>query len=65
MSVYSIIELVGTSPTSWEDAARSALVTASKTLEDLRVAEVIKQDVIPLRFQDGTNPRPVGQLPGR
>jgi flavin-binding protein dodecin len=45
MSVYSIIELVGTSPTSWEDAARSALVTASKTLEDLRVAEVIKQDV--------------------
>ena len=45
MSVYSIIELVGTSPTSWEDAARSALVTASKTLEDLRVADVIKQDV--------------------
>jgi flavin-binding protein dodecin len=45
MSVYSIIEIVGTSATSWEDAARSALVTASKTLEDLRIAEVLKQDV--------------------
>lgn len=45
MSVYSIIEIVGTSPTSWEDAARNALVTASKTLEDLRIAEVVKQDV--------------------
>jgi len=45
MSVYSIIELVGSSPTSWEDATRHALATASKTLEDLRVAEVVKQDV--------------------
>ena len=45
MSVYSIIEIVGTSPTSWEDAARSALITASKTLDDLRIAEVVKQDV--------------------
>jgi dodecin len=45
MSVYSIIEIVGTSPTSWEDAARNALGTASKTLEDLRIAEVVKQDV--------------------
>jgi dodecin len=45
MSVYSIIELVGSSPTSWEDAARQALATASKTLEDLRIAEVVKQDV--------------------
>ena len=45
MSVYSIIELVGSSPTSWEDATRHALATAAKTLEDLRVAEVIKQDV--------------------
>jgi len=45
MSVYSIIEIVGTSPTSWEDAARNALLTASKTLEDLRIAEVVKQDV--------------------
>lgn len=45
MSVYSIIEIVGTSPTSWEDAAQNALATASKTLEDLRIAEVVKQDV--------------------
>jgi len=45
MSVYSIIEIVGTSPTSWEDAAAKALATASKTLEDLRIAEVVKQDV--------------------
>ena len=44
-SVYKIIEIVGTSTKSWEDAAKSALETASKTLEDLRVAEVVKQDV--------------------
>jgi flavin-binding protein dodecin len=45
MSVYKIIEIVGTSPTSWEDAAQTALTTSAKTLEDLRVAEVVKQDV--------------------
>ncbi|HYA15057.1 MAG TPA: dodecin family protein [Syntrophales bacterium] len=45
MSVYSIIEIVGTSPKSWEDATKNALATASKTLEDLRIAEVVKQDV--------------------
>jgi len=44
-SVYKIIEIVGTSTKSWEDAAKTALETASKTLEDLRVAEVVKQDV--------------------
>ena len=44
-SVYKIIELVGTSTKSWEEAAKNALETASKTLEDLRVAEVVKQDV--------------------
>lgn len=44
-SVYKIIELVGTSNKSWEEAAKTALETASKTLEDLRVAEVVKQDV--------------------
>jgi len=43
--VYKVIELVGSSETSWEDAARLAVETASKTLQDLRVAEVIKQDV--------------------
>lgn len=45
MSVYKIIEIIGTSTKSWEDAAATALATASKTLEDLRIAEVIKQDV--------------------
>jgi hypothetical protein len=44
-SVYKIIEIVGTSTKSWEEAAKTALETASKTLEDLRVAEVVKQDV--------------------
>ncbi len=45
MSVYKIVEIVGTSEKSWEDAAQHALATASKSLEDLRVAEVVKQDV--------------------
>ncbi len=44
-SIYKIIEIVGTSEKSWEDAAKLAVETASKTLEDLRVAEVVKQDV--------------------
>lgn len=43
---YKIIEVVGVSETSWEDAARVAVGIASRTLEDLRVAEVIKQDVV-------------------
>jgi dodecin len=45
MSVYKIIEIVGTSPNSWEDAAKTAVETASKTLKDLRVAEVTKCDM--------------------
>jgi hypothetical protein len=45
-SVYKIIEIVGTSAKSWEDAAKNAVETAAKTLEDLRVAEVVKQDVV-------------------
>lgn len=44
-SVYKIIELVGTSETSWEKAAQNAVETASKTLIDLRVAEVNKLDM--------------------
>jgi hypothetical protein len=44
-SVYKIIEIVGTSTKSWEDAAKTALETAGKSLDDLRVAEVVKQDV--------------------
>ncbi|HNS39691.1 MAG: dodecin family protein [Anaerolineae bacterium] len=50
MSVYKMIELVGTSPTSWEDAARTAIETASDSLRDLRVAEITKLDV---RLDDG------------
>ncbi len=45
MSVYKVIEIVGTSPNSWEEAAKSALAIASKSLRDLRVAEVTKLDV--------------------
>jgi flavin-binding protein dodecin len=44
-SVYKIIEIVGTSPKSWEDAAKTALETTAKSLDDMRVAEVVKQDV--------------------
>ena len=44
-SVYRVTELVGTSAQSWEAAAKSAIETASKTLRDLRVAEVVRQDV--------------------
>ena len=45
-SVYRVTELVGTSRTSWEDAARNAVETASHSLRDLRVAEVTKTDVV-------------------
>ena len=45
MSTYKVIQLVGTSATSWEDAAAEALKTAGGTLHDLRVAEVVKQDL--------------------
>jgi hypothetical protein len=44
-SVYKIIELVGTSEVSWEDAAKTAVETASKSLRDLRVAEIGKLDL--------------------
>ena len=45
MSVYRVTELIGTSAVSWEEAAVTALKTARNTLRDLRVAEVVKQDV--------------------
>lgn len=45
MSIYKIIELVGTSSTSWEDAAKTAIETAGKSLKDLRIADVIKMDM--------------------
>jgi flavin-binding protein dodecin len=44
-SVYKIITLVGTSPKSWEDAAKSAVNTASKSLRDLRIAEITELDL--------------------
>jgi len=49
-SVYKIIELVGTSTDSWEKAAAAAVMRASKTLRDLRVAEVVQLD---LQLNDG------------
>jgi dodecin len=45
MSVYKVIEVIGTSGTSWEDAAAEAVKTAAETIRDLRVAEVVKQDI--------------------
>ena len=44
-SVYKVIELVGTSDVSWEDAAQNAVETAGKTLKNLRIAEVNKLDM--------------------
>jgi hypothetical protein len=44
-SIYRVTEVIGTSPTSWEDAAKNAVETAARTLRDLRVGEVVKLDV--------------------
>jgi len=44
-SVYKVIELVGTSSIGWEDAAKRAVATAAKSLEDLRIAEVVVLDM--------------------
>jgi flavin-binding protein dodecin len=45
MSVYRVTEIIGTSKTSWEEAAREALTAAAQSLRDLRVAEVVQQDI--------------------
>lgn len=45
-SVYKVIQLVGTSQKSWEDAARRAVERAAESLRDLRVAEVVEQDLV-------------------
>ena len=50
MSVYKMIELVGTSGESWEKAAEAAVETASKKLRDLRVAEIVELD---MQLEDG------------
>lgn len=49
-SVYKIIELVGTSTESWEKAAQAAVALASKTLRDLRIAEIVELD---MQLEDG------------
>ena len=48
--VYRVTEVIGTSTTSWEDAASNAVTAASKTLRDLRIAEVSKLD---MKVEDG------------
>ena len=50
MSTYKIIEVVGASDVSWEEAAKNAVETASKSLRDLRIAEVTKLD---MRIENG------------
>ena len=45
MSVYKVIDIIGTSTTSWEDAAVTAVKTAGATVRDLRVAQVVQQDL--------------------
>jgi dodecin len=45
-SVYKVIELVGTSTDSWEKAAKAAVDRAAKSLRDLRIAEVVSQDLV-------------------
>ncbi len=49
-AVYRVTEIIGTSTTSWEDAARHAVETAAKSLRDLRIAEVTKLD---MKVEDG------------
>jgi flavin-binding protein dodecin len=49
-SVYKVIELVGTHPESWDKAAAAAIERAAKSLRDLRIAEVTKQDLV---IEDG------------
>ena len=51
MSVYKFVELVGTSPKSWEDAAMNVVAEAEHSLEQLRIAEVVKQDLVVAKGQ--------------
>ena len=46
MSVYRFVELVGTSPNSWEEAARNVVAEAARSLDELRIAEIVKQDLV-------------------
>ena len=49
-SIYKVVEVIGTSRKSWDDAAKNAVETAASTLRDLRVAEVVKLD---MKVEDG------------
>jgi len=49
-AVYRVTDVIGTSPSSWEDAAKNAVRTAASSLRDLRIAEVTKLDV---KVEDG------------
>ena len=49
-SVYKIVEVIGTSTKSWDDAAKNAVETAAGTLRDLRIAEIVKLD---MKVEDG------------
>lgn len=49
-TVYKVVEVIGTSTQSWEDAAKHAVETAAHTLRDLRIAEVVKMD---MKVEDG------------
>ena len=59
MSVYSVIEIIGTSSTSWEEAAADAIKTAGRHLRELRVAEVVEQDI----HLDGSGAITFGEVP--
>ncbi len=50
MAVYKVIELVGTSETSWEEAAKNAVEKAGESLDDVRIGEIVKLD---MRVEDG------------
>ncbi len=49
-TVYKVVEVIGTSTKSWDDAARNAVETAGHTLHDLRIAEIVKLD---MKIEDG------------
>ena len=49
-STYKVIELIGSSPNSWDEAAANAIAAASKSLRNLRIAEVVEQDLV---LEDG------------